>query len=155
MVSSLLMLIFIFINFIYIILYIYQPNILGPKWSRDDFSPAVSSIYFVHHSEARFQDVMNTGEKILSDLSKSNLICYGLLYVLSLHFLKSWRAESEVSSFFQSSFSPPSNPCLTLINLNNPLSGYVKIKLPASSDSIHDPAQYILDFSNLAKYNIL
>ena len=33
-----------------------------------NLSPAVSNIYFVHHSEARFGDVIKTGELILSDL---------------------------------------------------------------------------------------
>ena len=40
----------------------------GAKWETKDFSKPVSNIYFVHHAEARFGDVIKTGELILSDL---------------------------------------------------------------------------------------
>ena len=41
----------------------------GARWNTSDFSKLVSNIYFVHHSEARFKDVLRTGELILSDLA--------------------------------------------------------------------------------------
>ena len=41
----------------------------GTRWNSDDFSRPVSNIYFTHHSEARFRDVIRTGDMILSDLT--------------------------------------------------------------------------------------
>ena len=41
----------------------------GTRWNSDDFSKPVSNIYFTYHSEARFKDVVKTGDMILSDLS--------------------------------------------------------------------------------------
>ena len=41
----------------------------GTRWISENFSRPVSNIYFTNHSEARFKDVIKTGDMILVDLT--------------------------------------------------------------------------------------
>ena len=41
----------------------------GTRWNSPNFSRPVSNIYFTQHSEARFRDVIKTGDMILVDLT--------------------------------------------------------------------------------------
>ena len=41
----------------------------GTRWKSENFSRPVSNIYFTNHSEARFRDVIKTGDMILVDLT--------------------------------------------------------------------------------------
>ena len=41
----------------------------GTRWNSENFSRPVSNIYFTNHSDARFRDVIKTGDMILVDLS--------------------------------------------------------------------------------------
>ena len=47
----------------------FQNEEHGTRWNSPNFSRPVSNIYFTQHSEARFHDVIKTGDMILVDLT--------------------------------------------------------------------------------------